>query len=243
MEVMLAIKQLDFKRVAELLSKNPSKDNGESGQDGDTSYQISLIQSAMNTGSIEMLEMVLENARRRSQKGGPKESQNGETTSANGEISNKTHTNKDNFIQNAFNNWKRKISTHHRNPTNGTIPENSTTGASSDVNNNNSQTIHEETNGVEQGACEGGEEGKRTTPRRKQSCPTGLDEKYYINQNRRHCTWYDEENPEDVANFQKYKQQAYKDEVMKAEELLKTMKTKRKRKHSVGKSLYGKNGS
>ena len=246
MEVMLAIKQLDFKRVAELLSKSPPKENGDS-TGGDTGYQISLIRSAMNTGSIEMLEMVLENARKQNQKGGTQETQNGDTTSiqTNGaDGNNKTQTTtKDNFIQTAFNNWKRKISAHQRNPANQNTTETpSAAGGSKDINNNSvSETIPEETTGAEeQGAGEGGE--KRTTPRQKKSCPTGLDEKYYIYQNRRHCTWYDEENPDDVADFEKHKKQAYMDEVSKAEELLKTMKTKRKRKHSVGKSLYGKNG-
>ena len=220
MELMIAVKQLDFKKVAAILSKsNTGKTEQEDGKPND--LQISLIRSAMDTRSIEMLEMVLQNTREMASGGNKSEKtqEDVKTTTASNE-----KPNTENFIQTAVNTWKKTLygdKTKKQEQINSTIPE----------------TISEE---VEKSGDQQPSSSKttpRTTPR--QSCPAGLDEKYFLFQNRRHCTWYDEENPEDVASYDKErkKQQAYMDEVSKAEELLKSMKSKRKRKHSVGKSL------
>uniref|UniRef100_A0A7M5TUC6 Uncharacterized protein n=1 Tax=Clytia hemisphaerica TaxID=252671 RepID=A0A7M5TUC6_9CNID len=208
-ELMLAIKTLNLQKVAELLAK--MKKNGKSNGTGDSNnnMQISLINAAMDSGSVDMLQMVLnkakesEKSKEASSQQKPEESNSQEeSTKKEGQIqsSDKAKAQNPKFLENAFKAWKSKIKK----------PETDKTT----------------------------ETGASAKPKyRRPSCPSGIDEKYFLEQNRRHCVSQAEERAEDLEEYDRNREKAYQEEVAKAEEMLKSLKARSRRKHSVGKML------
>ena len=200
---------LNFQKVAELIAK--MQKNGKNGnEDSNNNMQISLINAAMDTGSVDMLQMILnkakesEKSKETSSQESPEESNSKDETVSNDkevESSEKAKPQNPKFLENAFKAWKSKIKKPEADK-NG-----DTTAASA-------------------------------KPKyRRPSCPNGVDEKYFLDQNRRHCVSQEEERAEDLEEYERNREKAYQEEVAKAEEMLKNLKARSRRKHSVDKML------
>ena len=251
-ELMQAIKTLNFAKVSELLAKMQATPT-TNGNKNDKTQQVALLNTAINTGSLEMIELILKNNNNNTNDS-PDKSEETPSQEANGaNTTNETKPPK--FLEKEYNALKKlltlpapKINTESKqekqqqqqqqqNTTTEQNPDDSTTTTTTS---DPLDSIPWDT----EDSSESTVEGKEATQQQQQqqqpplaTCPEGLDENFYINRNRRHARCYDEENPEDVNKFEWNKQSAHLEEMSKNERLIKTMGAKKKRKHSVAKHL------
>jgi len=225
----------------------------------DKTQQVALLRTAANTGSLEMVEMILKKTDTTNDTG----TATSQTNTTNGQEgtpisppdkptkSEATNQTKQKFLEKEYNALKRLLSvpapkaniensqTQQKEQNSGeqNVDKLEANTQTSTTDNPLDSIPFDDENSSSEPNIEGTESTAQPQPRPATMCPEGLDENFYINRNRRHCSSYEDENPDDVNKFQRNKKNVYFEEMSKNERLIKTMGAKKKRKHSVAKHL------